>query len=77
MTPMMFYYGSTVTFTLCSNITILTYDSNDVLLWQHGYIYIVLIEAMATFVGQLSVLCLIAIFGATTTAMVSYQQPYF
>ncbi|KAH9297524.1 hypothetical protein KI387_029206, partial [Taxus chinensis] len=37
---------------------------------QHLFVYLVLIfEAMATFVGQLSVLCLIAIFGAATTAM--------
>lgn len=36
------------------------------------YVYAVLIfEAMATFVGQLSVLSLIAIFGAATTAMVT------
>jgi len=39
---------------------------------QHLYVYLVLIfEATATFVGQLSVLCLIAIFGAATTAMVT------
>jgi len=39
---------------------------------QHLYVYLVLIfEAMATFIGQLSVLCLIAIFGAATTAMVT------
>lgn len=38
---------------------------------QHPYVYIVLIfEAMATFVGQVSVLSLIALFGAATTAMV-------
>ena len=38
---------------------------------QHPYVYGVLIfEAMATFVGQVSVLSLIAIFGAATTAMV-------
>lgn len=38
---------------------------------QHLYVYGVLIfEAMATFVGQVSVLSLIAIFGAATTAMV-------
>ncbi|XP_057855418.1 UDP-galactose/UDP-glucose transporter 4 isoform X2 [Cryptomeria japonica] len=39
---------------------------------QHLYVYGVLVfEAMATFVGQLSVLSLIAIFGAATTAMVT------
>lgn len=39
---------------------------------QHPYVYGVLVfEAMATFVGQISVLSLIAIFGAATTAMVS------
>ncbi|KAG0491560.1 hypothetical protein HPP92_004605 [Vanilla planifolia] len=39
---------------------------------QHLYVYGVLIfEAMATFVGQLSVLSLIALFGAATTAMVT------
>lgn len=38
---------------------------------QHPYVYGVLIfEAMATFIGQVSVLSLIAIFGAATTAMV-------
>lgn len=42
------------------------------LLLQHPYIYLVLIfEACCTFIGQLSVLCLIALFGAATTAMVS------
>lgn len=41
------------------------------LLMQHPYVYLVLIfEAMATFIGQVSVLSLIAIFGAATTAMV-------
>ncbi|XP_043709899.1 UDP-galactose/UDP-glucose transporter 2-like [Telopea speciosissima] len=40
--------------------------------WQHPYVYGVLVfEAMATFVGQVSVLSLIAIFGAATTAMVT------
>ncbi|GFY99612.1 UDP-N-acetylglucosamine (UAA) transporter family [Actinidia rufa] len=40
--------------------------------YQHPYVYGVLIfEAMATFVGQVSVLSLIAIFGAATTAMVT------
>ncbi|VFQ87595.1 unnamed protein product [Cuscuta campestris] len=40
--------------------------------YQHPYVYGVLVfEAMATFVGQLSVLSLIAIFGAATTAMVT------
>ncbi|KAI4354968.1 hypothetical protein L6164_003788 [Bauhinia variegata] len=37
---------------------------------QHLYVYGVLVfEAMATFIGQVSVLSLIAIFGAATTAM--------
>ncbi|KAH9563224.1 hypothetical protein CY35_05G113800, partial [Sphagnum magellanicum] len=41
-------------------------------MWQHPYVYLVLIfEACATFVGQLFVLCLIALFGAATTAMVT------
>ncbi|XP_057507926.1 UDP-galactose/UDP-glucose transporter 4-like [Actinidia eriantha] len=40
--------------------------------YQHSYVYVVLIfEEMATFVGQVSVLSLIAIFGAATTAMVT------
>lgn len=39
---------------------------------QNLYVYLVLaFEAMATFIGQLSVLSLIAIFGAATTAMVT------
>ncbi|TKY63830.1 UDP-galactose/UDP-glucose transporter 2 [Spatholobus suberectus] len=39
---------------------------------QHLYVYGVLVfEAMATFVGQVSVLSLIAIFGAATTAMIT------
>lgn len=39
---------------------------------QHLYIYGVLVfEAMATFIGQVSVLSLIALFGAATTAMVN------
>ncbi|XWS46000.1 hypothetical protein CRYUN_Cryun14cG0027400 [Craigia yunnanensis] len=39
---------------------------------QHLYVYGVLFfEAMATFIGQVSVLSLIAIFGAATTAMVT------
>ncbi|PIA49669.1 hypothetical protein AQUCO_01300441v1 [Aquilegia coerulea] len=39
--------------------------------YQHPYVYAVLIfEAMATFIGQVSVLSLIALFGAATTAMV-------
>jgi hypothetical protein len=43
-------------------------------MWQHPYVYLVLIfEACATFVGQLFVLCLIALFGAATTAMVGTQ----
>lgn len=42
------------------------------LLIQHLYVYGVLIfEAMATFIGQVSVLSLIALFGAATTAMVN------
>lgn len=44
---------------------------------QHPYVYGVLVfEAMATFVGQISVLSLIAIFGAATTAMVSILCVY-
>ncbi|XP_020257535.1 UDP-galactose/UDP-glucose transporter 4-like [Asparagus officinalis] len=40
--------------------------------FQHPYVYGVLIfEAMATFVGQVSVLSLIAIFGPATTAMIT------
>ncbi|KAK6947713.1 UAA transporter [Dillenia turbinata] len=39
---------------------------------QHLYVYGVLgFEAMATFVGQVSVLSLVALFGAATTAMVT------
>ncbi|XP_040986734.1 UDP-galactose/UDP-glucose transporter 2-like [Juglans microcarpa x Juglans regia] len=39
---------------------------------EHPYVYGVLVfEAMATFIGQVSVLSLIAIFGAATTAMVT------
>ncbi|XP_059650983.1 UDP-galactose/UDP-glucose transporter 4-like [Cornus florida] len=39
---------------------------------QHLYVYGVLVfEAMATFIGQASVLSLVAIFGAATTAMVT------
>lgn len=42
---------------------------------QHLYVYAVLVfEAMATFVGQVSVLSLIALFGAATTAMVSQRS---
>lgn len=41
---------------------------------QHMYVYAVLVfEAMATFVGQVSVLSLIALFGAATTAIVSQR----
>ena len=41
---------------------------------QHLYVYAVLVfEAIATFVGQVSVLSLIALFGAATTAMVSQR----
>lgn len=40
--------------------------------YQHPYVYGVLVfEAMATFIGQVSVLSLIALFGAATTAMVT------
>ncbi|KAH7841053.1 hypothetical protein Vadar_025001 [Vaccinium darrowii] len=40
--------------------------------YQHPYVYGVLVfEAIATFVGQVSVLSLIAVFGAATTAMVT------
>ncbi|KAL3618688.1 enolase-phosphatase E1 [Castilleja foliolosa] len=39
---------------------------------KHLYVYGVLVfEAMATFIGQVSVLSLIALFGAATTAMVT------
>ncbi|OIV98751.1 hypothetical protein TanjilG_24922 [Lupinus angustifolius] len=39
---------------------------------QHPYVYGVLVfEAMATFIGQVSVLSLIALFGAATTAMIT------
>ncbi|WCJ23133.1 UDP-galactose transporter 2 [Euphorbia peplus] len=39
---------------------------------QHPYVYGVLVfEAIATYVGQVSVLSLIALFGAATTAMVT------
>ncbi|GLT62214.1 hypothetical protein SLA2020_348680 [Shorea laevis] len=39
---------------------------------QHLYVYGVLVfEALATYVGQVSVLSLVAIFGAATTAMVT------
>lgn len=38
----------------------------------HPYVYgVVILEAFATYIGQLSVLSLIALFGAATTAMVS------
>ncbi|KAK4486438.1 hypothetical protein RD792_009116 [Penstemon davidsonii] len=40
--------------------------------YEHPYVYGVLVfEAMATFIGQVSVLSLIALFGAATTAMVT------
>ncbi|RZC72819.1 hypothetical protein C5167_048303 [Papaver somniferum] len=40
--------------------------------YEHPYVYGVLVfEAMATFIGQVSVLSLIAIFGAATTAMIT------
>ncbi|TYI14921.1 hypothetical protein ES332_A08G153800v1 [Gossypium tomentosum] len=39
---------------------------------EHLYVYgVLMFEAMATFIGQVSVLSLIAIFGAATTAMVT------
>ncbi|KAG7654048.1 UAA transporter [Arabidopsis suecica] len=39
---------------------------------EHPYVYGVLVfEAMATFIGQVSVLSLIALFGAATTAMIT------
>jgi hypothetical protein len=46
---------------------------------QHPYVYGVLVfEAMATFIGQVSVLSLIALFGAATTAMVHcYHKLFF
>ena len=45
---------------------------------QHPYVYLVLVfEAMATFVGQVSVLSLIALFGAATTAMVHSSHNHF
>lgn len=45
---------------------------------QHPYVYGVLVfEAMATFIGQVSVLSLIALFGAATTAMVIYYHNLF
>lgn len=50
---------------------LLGYLCNFLLMMQHPYVYGVLVfEAMATFIGQVSVLSLIAIFGAATTAMV-------
>ncbi|XP_024004705.1 UDP-galactose/UDP-glucose transporter 2 isoform X1 [Eutrema salsugineum] len=40
--------------------------------YQHPYVYGVLVfEAMATFIGQVSVLSLIALFGAATTALIT------
>ncbi|XP_047952272.1 UDP-galactose/UDP-glucose transporter 2-like [Salvia hispanica] len=40
--------------------------------YEHPYVYGVLVfEAMATFIGQVSVLSLIALFGAATTAMIT------
>lgn len=40
--------------------------------WNHPYVYGVLVfEAMATFIGQVSVLSLIALFGAANTAMIT------
>ena len=38
---------------------------------------VLVFEAMATFIGQVSVLSLIAIFGAATTAMVNYSHKLF
>lgn len=47
-------------------------NSHLILFLQHLYVYgVLVIEAMATFIGQLSVLSLIAIFGAANTAMVN------
>ena len=44
--------------------------------WAHPYVYgVVILEAFATYIGQLSVLSLIALFGAATTAMVGAQKP--
>ena len=41
--------------------------------WQHPYVYGVLVlEAMATFIGQVSVLSLIAIFGAAIYVMLKF-----
>jgi hypothetical protein len=37
---------------------------------------VLVFEAMATFVGQVSVLSLIALFGAATTAMVSRRERF-
>ncbi|KAM0015489.1 putative UAA transporter [Helianthus debilis subsp. tardiflorus] len=40
--------------------------------YEHPYVYGVLVfEAAATFVGQVSVLSLVALFGAATTAMIT------
>ncbi|CAH1415578.1 unnamed protein product [Lactuca virosa] len=40
--------------------------------YEHPYVYGILVfEAVATFVGQVSVLSLVALFGAATTAMVT------
>ncbi|KAF5797521.1 putative UAA transporter [Helianthus annuus] len=40
--------------------------------YEHPYVYgVLLFEAVATFVGQVSVLSLIALFGAATTALVT------
>lgn len=48
------------------------------LFMQHPYVYGVLVfEAMATFIGQVSVLSLIALFGAATTAMVHCYHKLF
>ena len=42
--------------------------------WDHPYVYAVLaFEACATLIGQMSVLSLVVLFGAATTAMVSWQ----
>lgn len=44
---------------------------------QHPYVYGVLVfEACATFVGQVSVLSLVAIFGAATTTMVCFYLDF-
>ncbi|XP_031738120.1 LOW QUALITY PROTEIN: UDP-galactose/UDP-glucose transporter 2 [Cucumis sativus] len=49
-----------------------TFLANTTCCMQHKYVYGVLVfEAMATYIGQVSVLSLIALFGAATTAMIT------